>query len=668
MNQNNHHFQHQKLLLRKRSNTTQTILLVVLITIIGYATIKNAYHSLTIQVVVHDDYISHDSSSFPSSRIDEVRITNHNNNNNKKKKTVTNRTQNKSFSVHIDEVRITNNNNNNKTVPAPTKPFTNRPQNESSKEEYSVVHEIDNKQGNDSLNCRLEWDIQRKQILINRWLQSELPILISAIRHRREEDKTITMNGDSGSRGGGRKIRTPPTTTPTTDYYRYTKHDIVYIIFTQRPHQQKQTNKIRNYRHVDWMCLYDDDEKEEELLFLGETADVVGTKNKVYQKEPAMIAPYVNGKGDEVILMCNFTTTKMVMINNNNSSTTKKMIELVGVVPLSIESTTATLGTELYNTDATDTTKNTIIYDITKPLQCDRLEEEETSKIHSKNTIGACLRFRGEFDRRRIPEFIEYHRLIGVEHFWVYMNEEWNMTGLYERSYITYVPFDITWSNHKQYFLPYHYTDVKPVLSQEPANWQCMYNARKYMYDWIITTDVDEYIYVPKKENGTTTVTTTDIVLPPLQSYLKQYNLNHYSSLVMYSIPFGSNNFLESNNDDIRSENENRSSSSSLMIDYVWRRNWNLSQYELYRQKQIYNPGTVWSFGVHYCWVADGAKNVVLYSDDGLFLQHYKLAHKGVYKKFNKLMIKSPDDLRIDTKMRDDYREDLVLAIEQLRL
>ena len=224
------------------------------------------------------------------------------------------------------------------------------------------------------------------------------------------------------------------------------------------------------------------------------------------------------------------------------------------------------------------------------------------------------------------------------------------------------------------------------TLSQEPAQWLCLYNARKYNYDWIITTDVDEFIHVlPKKNNGGNsnnnntivrtkhTATTDD--LPPLQSYLKRYDPNHYSSLIMHSIPFGSNNFIveqPADEDNLHlSSNDydnNKLASSSLMLDYVWRRNWNLSEYPLYRHKQIYSPRHAWSIGVHYCWMADKdtKKDVVLpAAEDGLYVQHYKLAHKGVYKNHEKNMIKSVDELRMDTRLRDNYREALVLAMQQ---
>jgi len=196
-----------------------------------------------------------------------------------------------------------------------------------------------------------------------------------------------------------------------------------------------------------------------------------------------------------------------------------------------------------------------------------------------------------------------------------------------------------------------------------------MFNARKYNYDWIIPTDVDEYMHVPKNNNkninvNNETKTTNMISSSPLQSYLTRFDPKQYSSLIMNSIPFGRNRWLEP--DPLEPQPPSLDHNSSLLIDYVWRRDLNLSEYTLYRHKQIYNPQHVWSIGVHYCWVAAGKEDVVLKPEEGLFLQHNKLAQMGVYKKFEKQMIKSVDDLRIDTELRDTYRGDLIAAMKVL--
>jgi hypothetical protein len=135
----------------------------------------------------------------------------------------------------------------------------------------------------------------------------------------------------------------------------------------------------------------------------------------------------------------------------------------------------------------------------------------------------------------------------------------------------------------------------------------------------------------------------------------------------MNSIPFGKNVFLDKTTTATSVETD--SASPALMIDYVWRRNFNLSQYPFERFKQIYNPQSVWSVGVHYCWYADDGtrSNVHLDPEEhGIHVQHYKKADRGVFKKGNKLMIKSVAELRLDTSLRDGYREKLIQAVHNI--
>ena len=60
--------------------------------------------------------------------------------------------------------------------------------------------------------------------------------------------------------------------------------------------------------------------------------------------------------------------------------------------------------------------------------------------------IGMCVRFRG--DHHLIPPFIVYHRLIGVDHFWIYSNEPFKISDLPTRSYATYVPHRFVYAEH----------------------------------------------------------------------------------------------------------------------------------------------------------------------------------------------------------------------------
>ena len=470
-----------------------------------------------------------------------------------------------------------------------------------------------------SLECRIKWDLEKKIHLTNNWLEMELPILISVIRHDRRTKRR---------RANNHKIQ-------DSKFYRNAKEDLVYIIFTQRHGMQRSS--VMDFRSVPWKCLYGRGEKED--------------RRDNY--ELATFAPHSNHGKDDIILMCNATIDNPTLLLKGVSPTV--LPSQTRVDPKNISTTRVDVTENVGNHHHTDHSRphsKPFIYNLETPLECDRLQEQETAHIHGKKKIGACLRFKGDFDRSLVPEWIEYHRIIGVEHFWVYINEEWNLTGLFNRSYITYLPFDLNWENHASHF-PHHFNDYKPKISQEPASWSCLYNARKYGYDWVTTTDVDEYIRVPITENKKATV--SEAQPPSLQSYMARFDPNSVSSLLVNQIPFGSNKWLE--NPDYPPNH--------LTLDYVWRRNMNLSDYPLYRYKHIYNPQHVWSFGVHNCLVADGAKGVEQRAENGFYLQHYKLANQGVYRKFEKKMVESEVDLLRDTYLRDLYRSKVFKALEK---
>ena len=342
-----------------------------------------------------------------------------------------------------------------------------------------------------SLQCRLDWDNAKKWTLINAWLGMELPILIGAIRHNRNVTTTIrttTVNPRTTttvSNTNNNNNNNNPGAILHDSYYKYTNKDIVYIIFTQRPHQQ--SGKIQNFRTVDWICVYGNQEDGDHNNNVHDDDD-----DAKHPQEPAILAPYAHRKkSDDVIVMCNATVRTNSTFsfppptNNNDHDKNKtkhanddddekdlKLLELIGVqalLPSAIDIkptiTTTTLTNKAKNAtnssninDIKSNSNTAYVYNVRQPLRCDRFEEEETWHIHKSKTIGACLRFRGVRDREHVPEWIEYHRVLGVEHFWIYTNEEWNMTGLYEASYITYLPFDFTWSsnNHAHYF-PYEY-------------------------------------------------------------------------------------------------------------------------------------------------------------------------------------------------------------------
>lgn len=61
-------------------------------------------------------------------------------------------------------------------------------------------------------------------------------------------------------------------------------------------------------------------------------------------------------------------------------------------------------------------------------LRCDKLKHAVLPPIpqisaENKQTIAACTQVRFEQNYEQIPQWIEYHRMIGVDTFWIYIND-----------------------------------------------------------------------------------------------------------------------------------------------------------------------------------------------------------------------------------------------------
>jgi hypothetical protein len=353
------------------------------------------------------------------------------------------------------------------------------------------------------------------------------------------------------------------------------------------------------------------------------------------------------------------------------------------------------------------------------------------NNINNSNKIGACLRFQGDFDRSILPQWIEYHRLLGIDHFWIYVNEPWSWQHQEEEleegggggggflhhhhhhpSYVTYLAFDQQWQDHAHYYQHYYHRTldnggdhqevvVAPstqwTLTQEPAQTSCLYLAKTLGYDWITTPDVDEYLFLSKTNNDNNNDDENENEnhdddnhdLPPLKQFLSQFDKEQYSSLIVNSIPYGSNAFVQrqqQQEEELTKKKNNNNNNNNitttttpvpLMIDYVWRRrHWNLTDYPFGRYKQFYNVRTVWSVGVHYCFaVTTGNTRAVAnvpvpptMSHQLVHWAHYKRAHLGVFQRGEAVMVRSADQLQRDTRVRDTYQSDLVERMRALGL
>lgn len=116
-----------------------------------------------------------------------------------------------------------------------------------------------------------------------------------------------------------------------------------------------------------------------------------------------------------------------------------------------------------------------------------RVPKNGTKVVGTAYAFGGLAR-----SPHHLLEWIEYHRLIGVGHFYIYIvddysEEEWNV--LPNLPYITYIPWDMLTTRSLKAraeilsFQIAHQTDV-------------LYRSRAALVEWVTYNDIDEYLHV----------------------------------------------------------------------------------------------------------------------------------------------------------------------------
>jgi hypothetical protein len=228
--------------------------------------------------------------------------------------------------------------------------------------------------------------------------------------------------------------------------------------------------------------------------------------------------------------------------------------------------------------------------------------------------------------------------MIGVDHIWIHINEEYNLSSLPQKSYITYVPNNYQIWDHKAHFRRKPQPkDTMFHFFQTPTQLECIYRARQANLDWLILTDVDEFV-------------TLSNVTDPTGAILKQYldtvpNQDSIGGLQMNSEPYGYNKKRKDPPTDKR---------EALVFDYVWRRYQNPGTRKMARYKHIVRPFHVEYNDVHY--VRGGLRQVEV-NANVLRINHYKTSYRKVFQT-------NPPGLAIDTYMQDTFGARLVEALK----
>lgn len=319
---------------------------------------------------------------------------------------------------------------------------------------------------------------------------------------------------------------------------------------------------------------------------------------------------------------------------------------------------TTTSATE-EDTDVVMYTYNTKIFD-----KCER----EDIRHHEGQGLGGKTGVHAVFigDRQKAFEWAAYHHLIGFDHVWLYVNDDWNNgKGLIHRDYITWIPYNFN-------LFRYEYSrmrgnnpmDVFRVMGQNDGLWR----AKRMGLDWFAAMDFDEYIRIdsPSLSNNITFrssleafgpgVSVSDIdSLPKFLNVFKKRMGEKYLGIQTNSIFFGRGP------DEKEQRNTNNTAdcySKSFDIDYVWRQKGDPGKFGPDRYKLILDVSCSLSVFIHYLQGNScPGKEIWIPNANDLRHNHYKQASNGVFWKGRR--VHPPDKVEKDNSMVDKYRKKL---------
>mmetsp|Transcript_2728 Transcript_2728/g.5090 ORF Transcript_2728/g.5090 Transcript_2728/m.5090 type:complete len:477 (+) Transcript_2728:320-1750(+) len=189
----------------------------------------------------------------------------------------------------------------------------------------------------------------------------------------------------------------------------------------------------------------------------------------------------------------------------SNIDPSKDNLLTFSILPKKNEGCTNTTTNDSGNCHYSNITK--VTYNMTLFDECERHDIKEHTRVQVLNQnnstkttkAGITVTFAGS--RKKILEWATYHHIIGFDHIWIYVNDNWNGDGMEKddkykvsRDYITWIPWNYNIYHYKRPLERKHCTfiDIFRVSSQNDALWR----ARRLGFDWMSFPDLDEFVVV----------------------------------------------------------------------------------------------------------------------------------------------------------------------------
>lgn len=216
---------------------------------------------------------------------------------------------------------------------------------------------------------------------------------------------------------------------------------------------------------------------------------------------------------------------------------------------------------------------------------CQMLDDRAEDHHH----LALCTMVKGPNLRQEITEWVAYHSLVGIERFFIYVNDPFD-------DYMQFALPNVT-------FIPFEHGINKAFFFQQAMQNDCIQRTRDRV-DWVGLNDLDEYFYFVGGENKST----------PLD-YFNQQKSRNISAIQARNIFWGSNN----------GTNDDRATTNLTLDKYCWRE----PQPSRRREKVWLQPNEVQYISIHA--ITLGGLQIKADPSD-LLNAHFKRPHKGVFE------------------------------------
>jgi len=273
-------------------------------------------------------------------------------------------------------------------------------------------------------------------------------------------------------------------------------------------------------------------------------------------------------------------------------------------------------------------------YDISAHVNCAVNHPYPAPKTPPKYAMTAFVF--GDLHKKWLLPWVEYHRLIGFDHFFIFVNEDYDeerMSAYYPiKEYITYIP-------NKKCMRPGCFT-------QEASETHAIFLSRAFAgssIEWLAINDPDEYIQVMHHSHCPRYHVLPEDNIPEkeIALFLDPLEKSHIGGVRIKNWDFG----VGPKDKDQESPND----FEGILLDFVWN---SPEPTHFGREKHIIRPFENYYYNTHVASV--GGPRITLDPYCEVRLAHIKIVNTKEYKSIQ------PETFVRDTSLRDKYRNKVV--------